>query len=141
MSQVREFFKKRLMEIGHDALKEIKYYGIGYDDIVSSYEELGQKCPIYMRKGTRGFGDYGWGNGYVLIPKGHEYYGMGYEEIPYDAHGGLTFSEVIKADDSHNWPEGHWIGFDTAHLGDTKEKWPKDEVLKETINLFLQTVK
>lgn len=140
MSQVREFFKKRLEDIGHGALKEIKYYGIGYEDIVLSYEEMGQKCPIYICQGTRGFGDYGWGNGYALIPEGHKYYGMGYEEIPYDAHGGLTFSEVINEDDSHSWPEGHWIGFDTAHSGDTKEKWSKNEVLKETINLFLQTL-
>lgn len=141
MSQVREFFKKRLMEIGNGALKEIKYYGIGYEDIVLAYEEMGQKCPIMLKRSHLGGDMSGWGNGYVRIPEGHKYYGMGYEEIPYDAHGGLTFSEVINADDSHNWPEGHWIGFDTAHSGDTKEKWPKDEVLKETINLFLQTVK
>jgi hypothetical protein len=140
MSQVKEMFKLRLKEVGDMAIKETKYFGIGYDDIVSSYEELGMECPIMVRKSRMALSMTGWGNGYVRIPEGHVYYGMGYEDISYDVHGGLTFSEVIKENDSHNWPKGHWIGFDTAHSGDTKENWSKEQVVKETINLFLQTL-
>ena len=140
MSQVKELFKIRLKEVGDMAIREVKYFGIGYDDIVSSYEELGMECPIMVKRSRLGIFMSGWGNGYVRIPEGHVYYGMDYDEIQYSVHGGVTFSEVIKENDSQNWPKGHWIGFDTAHTGDTEENWSKEQVVKETINLFLQTL-
>lgn len=80
----------------------------------------------------------GWGNGYVLIPEGHELHGVDYNEIDVDVHGGLTFSELVTEEMAERWgifsPEdiGMWcIGFDTAHYGDTKENWSKEAVQKE----------
>ena len=41
----------RLGDVGNEALKEYKYYGIDYDDIVLAYEELvGSKCPGFSVK-------------------------------------------------------------------------------------------
>jgi hypothetical protein len=46
-------------------------------------------------------------NGYARVPEGKQWHGEGYDDIPADVHGGLTFAD------------GHgWIGFDTAHYGD-----------------------
>ena len=77
----------------------------------------------------------GWGNGYIVIPEGHPMHGVDYDLIDVDVHYGLTFSALA---DDLDWPElkeedkGGWVvGFDTAHLGDTLEKWPKQEVEKE----------
>jgi hypothetical protein len=71
----------------------------------------------------------GWGNGYVGLPKGHPCYGLHYDEINkrIDVHGGLTLSDEIM---------GYWvIGFDTCHYADTKENWPREAVLAETMKL------
>ena len=79
--------------------------------------------------------NHGWGNGYVVIPKGHPLFKMEYDEIDEEVniriHGGLTFSGPMKG---HDWV----IGFDTAHLGDTQEKWTKEAVQKETDFLLQQ---
>lgn len=77
--------------------------------------------------------DHGWGNGYVNLPKWHKYYGVHYDNIPVDVHGGLTYSEQ----------EGdYWVvGFDTCHAWDTMEKWPKEKVLEEAIQLMNQLKK
>ncbi|QFP97013.1 hypothetical protein SEA_SUERTE_42 [Gordonia phage Suerte] len=52
---------------------------------------------------------YGAVNGYVLLPEGHPWRGLDYDQIDVEVHGGLTY--------------GHdgWIGFDTLHAGDV---WP-----------------
>lgn len=73
--------------------------------------------------------DFGWGNGYVLLPKGHPYYQVHYNKIPIYVHGGLTYSE------QHG--EFWKIGFDTAHWSDTLARWPKTRVAKETEKLRL----
>lgn len=88
--------------------------------------------------------EYGWGNGYVAIPKEHPFFGKSYDEIDsvIDVHGGITFSKLlsktnpefkrhwdIKSSDMQNW----WVfGFDTGHYGDDLQKWPKKAVEKET---------
>lgn len=54
---------------------------------------------------------YGAVNGYVRITEGHPWFGLGYDAIDVDVHGGLTFGS-----DSDGW-----IGFDTLHSGDI---WP-----------------
>lgn len=45
--------------------------------------------------------------GYVLVPGGHPWFGLGYDEIDADAHGGLTYAKG----------EGDFwrVGFDCAH--------------------------
>jgi hypothetical protein len=56
----------------------------------------------------------GWGCGYVGVPPGHPWHGLGEPNV--QIHGGITWS------DSHlpgEPPDGNWwIGFDTAHGGD-----------------------
>jgi hypothetical protein len=81
----------------------------------------------------------GYGNGYVVLPPEHPYHGRDYEEIPVPVHGGLTFAESA---DNLNWEEldegdkGGWvIGFDTKHMRDNLDNWPKESVLKETAEL------
>jgi hypothetical protein len=51
-------------------------------------------------------------NGYVRIPKAHKFYQKGYDDIPIECHGGLTFAGDLEND-------GDWyVGFDTAHYQD-----------------------
>jgi len=54
-------------------------------------------------------------NGYVLVPNSSKYFGVSYEDIPVDCHGGLTYAN----EELYMQPEvGWWIGFDTGHYGD-----------------------
>jgi hypothetical protein len=91
-----------------------------------------------------GFENFGWGNGYVIIPPNHKLHGRHYDDIDVNVHGNLTFSEL--ADNKLiEWlgldigDLGSWVvGFDTAHFGDTLEKWSKEAVQAETENLLNQ---
>lgn len=85
---------------------------------------------------TRAFSDFGWGNGYVIIPEGHPLHGMHYDKIHdqynINVHGGLTFSELaqncVPLGLPKNINETSWvIGFDTCHYGDSITKWPDEE--------------
>lgn len=92
---------------------------------------------------TRGFMDFGWGNGYVLIPKDSPLHGKHYDSINVDVHYGLTFSDLVDEKFVEKWPElsnddlGCWmVGFDTAHYGDSLERWPKEFVQEEADRLM-----
>lgn len=53
---------------------------------------------------------------YVLLPKGHRYYGEFYNDIPIKCHYGLTYSESELLDLVKN---NEWvIGWDYAHIDD-----------------------
>lgn len=53
---------------------------------------------------------------YVLLPKGHQYYGKFYTDIPIKCHYGLTYSENKLLDIVKN---NEWvIGWDYAHTDD-----------------------
>jgi hypothetical protein len=78
--------------------------------------------------------DRGLANGYVAIPKDHPWFGLEYEEIPCDVHGGLTFGRPCNIFDSEYW----MIGFDTAHYQDTSGIWPIFRVFNEAMGLFAQ---
>lgn len=52
-------------------------------------------------------------NGYVRLPEEHKFYGKGYDDIPIECHGGLTFTGELEDGDSD-----FYIGFDTAHYQD-----------------------
>jgi hypothetical protein len=91
--------------------------------------------------------DYGWGNGYVLIPRDHCLWGVYYDDIPVEVHGGLTFNDLIEEEilENKNFSSitkediGSWmVGFDTCHSGDTLEKWSKEAVQAETDRLAKQ---
>ena len=93
---------------------------------------------------TPSTGEIGWGNGYVGVPSGHPWFGKNYQELEdVDVHGGLTYSSSARptgvrgqAVEDGFW----WVGFDTAHMGDTPDNWTKDQVEKETAMLLKQAV-
>lgn len=91
--------------------------------------------------------DVGWGNGYVAIPEGHPCFGMDYDAIyekysHIEAHGGLTWSALQDEKGLTLAPDevkGMWVvGFDTAHYGDTLERWPELMVRLEAERLKRQ---
>lgn len=90
---------------------------------------------------TRDMIDFGWGNGYVIIPENHHLHGKHYGDIDVDVHGGLTFSELVDAEMVEKWEldkedEGKWcVGFDTAHYSDNLSKWSKEKVQEEAERL------
>lgn len=77
----------------------------------------------------------GWGNGYVAVPPSHCLHGHFIIDNA-EVHGGITFNGYGY---HLNTPKGWWVfGFDTAHFGDTIEKWSKEAVEEETKRLFWQ---
>ena len=136
MNNIKDLFKKELQQKGDKALLSVKYMGISFDDIQKAYEELGLHSPITIVKSIpTPYTEKGWGNGYVRIPEGHPYYEKTYDDIDVRVHGGLTFGDHIFGRDKY-FSDGYWVGFDTAHYGDTKESWPMERVFQETIHLF-----
>jgi hypothetical protein len=109
---------------------------------------------VFIKENTwltrKSFMDFGWGNGYVVIPKGHVLNGKSYDEIHelipnLKVNGGLTFSDTA---DTMTWKEipkgseGGWvIGFDTAHSWDKLENWSQEQVMLEVLNLKEQLQK
>jgi hypothetical protein len=94
--------------------------------------------------------DFGWGNGYVILPAGHIFHGNTMGIADCSVHGGLTYSEIITREmiDSPKWPqlmledEGSWIiGFDTFHNGDSLEQVSREYVERELLSLVAQIVK
>jgi hypothetical protein len=87
--------------------------------------------------------EFGWGNGYVLIPKNHHLHGKHYTEINVNVHGGLTYSDLIDEDMIDSFKDlfteddiDSWcVGFDTAHLGDNLINCSKEYVIRETNKL------
>lgn len=80
----------------------------------SSRDIAGYECVAALRS-------WFWASywtGYIKIPVGHKYYGMHYEEVPMNAHGGLTYSGDLFG--RNEW----WLGFDCAHTEDLMN--PKD---------------
>ena len=85
---------------------------------------------------------------YVEIPEGHLCYGLNYEKIYINCHGGLTYSKKgIGERDSVLYPDAFWIGWDYAHFGDRAEfpgyscpgkTWTTEEILKEVDRVVYQ---
>lgn len=96
---------------------------------------------------TREFIEFGWGNGYVIIPKEHKLHGVHYDDINVYVHGGLTFSELVDLEIIETFgldieDEGKWcVGFDTAHYNDNLLNWSKERVEEETQYLKEQLLK
>jgi hypothetical protein len=67
--------------------------------------------------------------GYVGVPKGHEWFGAGYDDVRRSdggyvyVHGGLTYggSGGRGYPSSVSDPDVFWFGFDCAHLGDAPD--------------------
>ena len=113
----------------------------------------------HFRKTFSGGGfafDFGWGNGYVLLPLNHPLYGVDYNVLNVNVHGGLTFGEKFEANNFPLWVrdseidgdvtmencqqfDGYWMfGFDTSHYGDTLITCPKNYVMRDTKELLEQ---
>lgn len=83
--------------------------------------------------------EFGWGNGYALIPRGHKFHGVHYTTVDdsVNVHGGLTFSTLInvRAMKFYGLSKRHlgkWmVGFDTCHYRDTPQSCPREYVIKE----------
>jgi hypothetical protein len=72
--------------------------------------------------------------GYTSVPEGHPWYELDWEEIPADAHGGITFANhrdwaEFQSDDGV--PPAFYVGFDCGHFCCTPipgalfaERWP-----------------
>ena len=115
--------------------------------VINHFIKINNTMEYFVKQNTwllRGITDHGWGNGYVVIPKGHPLHGMSYSEIEENipelqVNGGLTFSqsaEDIQWDElPKDCKDGWVVGFDTAHSWDTLEMWSKDNVVKETEKL------
>lgn len=92
-------------------------------------------------------GDY---NGYVIISDKHPMYGKNYDEVnkilselDLEIHGGLTYDSVgsgFKEYLENISGKYQVFGFDTAHIGDTRETWPKERFdleLGDLIDAFI----
>lgn len=80
----------------------------------------------------------GWGNGYIGVPPEHPWFGIDYNDIQCDVHGGLTYSADHKPKEK---PDGYWwIGFDTGHYSDNKFNCPESYVDEQIDSLYRQAV-
>ncbi|HLD91385.1 MAG TPA: hypothetical protein VI911_10270 [Patescibacteria group bacterium] len=61
--------------------------------------------------------------GYVFIPWYHQKYNINFQEESnsLDVHGGITYENKDLERCTILLPEGKWIGFDCAHLGDLQD--------------------
>lgn len=63
--------------------------------------------------------------GYVAVPPGHPWHGLGFDDVAADVHGGITYCEpchesgaVCHAPQRGESDDVWWVGFDCAHLYD-----------------------
>lgn len=88
-----------------------------------------------------------WGNGYVLLPPNHPFYGKHYDYIDIRVHGGLTFGQYFDIEkflkwignrsidgditiENYNQFNNYWIiGFDTNHASDSSYTCTKKYVM------------
>jgi len=106
------------------------------------------KALLIVRQQNEHF-ELGYANGYVGVPKGHPWYGCDYiYDNPVSnisIHGGITWADdklpeaIIIVDPSYDnlW----WVGFDTAHGGDSMIECDKTYCLKELDDLKQQAIK
>lgn len=84
---------------------------------------------------------------YVVLPKGHVFNGVPYDDIPVECHGGLTYGqprlEGVKLEDGE-----YVIGWDYARYGDympdasggygAHKKWNTTEIVNEVTEVCKQ---
>ena len=81
---------------------------------------------------------------YAGIPENHPLAGHHYDDLPVQAHGGLTFGSKGEKDEA--WPVGFWwYGWDYGHKGDFSfyylDDCLKDSLIYHNINDHKWTVK
>jgi hypothetical protein len=108
-----------------------------------------EKYESMSRFDTR---EYGWGCGYVAVPKEHPWFGVDYRNYDSDInlnsedYEEITFSRLMPV---LSWPDieflgdipedkDYWvIGFDCDHSWNTIENTPKEVVIKMTEALII----
>lgn len=113
----------------------------GYGEWVEEPDEVafqhnGIDCKIVRMVAPDGpTGEYMFGGhlcGYIRIPEGNPYFQKHYDDVPIEAHGGLTYGDMDRIG------AGYWIGFDCAHSHDYH---PSIEHLKRTIPELIEIQK
>ena len=96
--------------------------------IESRFEYRGYPCVVI-------FQPLGHRCGYVGLPEKNRFYGLDYNEIDVDCHGGLTYSSnhLYDQDDTNTW----WIGFDCAHSGDSPDLEAVTEAFGDNTHVFM----
>ena len=69
--------------------------------------------------------------GYVAVPPGHPWYGVRYQDLDPEVHGGLTYSDFCQGNICHVPKPGepdnvYWLGFDCGHYHDYQPAYPGD---------------
>lgn len=95
---------------------------------------------------------------YVEIPEKHDLYNVNNEDelIDIDCHGGITYvstTGLIKPS-NENYRDGHWIGWDYAHVCDyadylpvnftmtnSLKKWTTKEIFEDVKDVIEQLIK
>lgn len=119
--------------------------------VEKEWEHAGLKCAVVLAR------EHGHRCGYVRVPPNHSQYGLHYDEVNVEVHGGLTFGKNEPC--SHEDGVGFWFGFDCAHCEDSSYEpgfipevlsnlyrkypeyghyWTLDEVIVETERLAEQ---
>lgn len=86
------------------------------------WESFGLKCAVVLQQ------EHGHRCGYVRVPPTHKLYGIDYNDLHFDVHGGLTFGD--KEPCEHEDGVGWWFGFDCAHFGDAMFEPDSDLAIK-----------
>ena len=94
-------------------MKEKSFEAIAKDEVGTIYhDEFDEGVRFIVLRGPGSL------CAYAGIPIKHPLAGKDYDDLPVEAHGGLTFSQKGKGGDEH-WPKGYWwYGWDYAHSGD-----------------------
>jgi hypothetical protein len=89
------------------------------------------------------------GNGYVIVPESHPWFGKDYDEIEVEIHGGLTYGcheGRVGFDTAHAWDDWSYealaeIGGSTEyvhHYNDAENFWDLEKLTREVESLALQ---
>lgn len=84
---------------------------------------------------------------YVSLPESSRYYYYGYDHIPIDCHGGLTYADSRLCRGAIGC-DGWYIGWDYAHCydylpygySDDGKKWTTEEMVEECKNVIMQLI-
>ena len=88
-----------------DEPDEVRFSVAGFECFIVRHHRLGHLC------------------GYIGVPQEHPFYGVNYDDIDIEAHGGLTYSDegsgLGKKVEQFEVNEQLWfLGFDCAHFND-----------------------
>lgn len=133
--------EERLMNEIHRFTSDQKLKFWGYGEWIEEPDEVtfqhnGIDCKIVRMAAPDGSnGEHMFGGhlcGYIRIPEDSPYYQKHYDDVPIEAHGGLTYGRMDCID------AGYWIGFDCSHCDDYM---PSLQYLKKTLPALIEIEK